>query len=463
MKTKPSLLFAFFLIASLSAAWSQAGTWTGNGTDNNWATAANWSGNVAPNPASYETLTFPGGTTQTSTFNNLAGVAKIGRIYLSNSNTATGFTLAGNRIDPGWDMQATGSNATNTISLDLQIVRDFSFVTAYSSKTIVSGNISEAGGSWGITAQSTGILSLTGTNTFTGQLTVLQGTLRVNSVANGGTASAIGSGTGSINFNPAGSNAILDYTGTLAGGHSTDRAIALVGTNLGGTILANGAGPVAFTAPAVLFANGTANKTLAFGGASTAANTFDSAIGNESTYTTAVVKEDAGTWALGGANTFSGGVTVYAGTLLINGSSSGNGGLSVYNGATFGRTATTALTLGGNATFANGSKIELTLGNGVNSSLNRSSGTWSLATNQAFVFDLTNAVAGTYHILTGLAAVPTLAGWTWTSNLTGAIGTFAANGTTGVDFNLTTVPEPSTWALLTFSLTTVMVLRRRRS
>ena len=167
----------------------------------------------------------------------------------------------------------------------------------------------------------------------------------------------------------------------------------------------------------------------------------------------ALTKTGAGRLELTNSNSYTGLTTVSAGTLLINSSSSGNGGLSVASGATFGRTATTALTLGGTTTFDAGSNITLTLGNGVNSSINRGSGTWSFAANEAFVFDLTTAVSGTtYHILTGLAAAPDTSGWTWSSNMVGATGSFANVSTTGVDFNLTAVPEPATWALLAMGL-----------
>ena len=54
---------------------------------------------------------------------------------------------------------------------------------------------------------------------------------------------------------------------------------------------------------------------------------------------------------------------------------------------------------------------------------------------------------------------------TWQMWDTSALSLGAANAYVGINLNtgvLTVVPEPSTWALLAFSLTTVMVLRRRR-
>ena len=55
----------------------------------------------------------------------------------------------------------------------------------------------------------------------------------------------------------------------------------------------------------------------------------------------------------------------------------------------------------------------------------------------------------------------TLASQQWKISYTGnsTVNTF----TGGNDLVLQAVPEPAAWALLTFSLTTVMVLRRRRN
>ena len=67
---------------------------------------------------------------------------------------------------------------------------------------------------------------------------------------------------------------------------------------------------------------------------------------------------------------------------------------------------------------------------------------------------------GTYNLFTGFTSESGTFANGITYSLAGAAGTF--NYTNG-DLTLTAVPEPATWALLAFSLTTVMVLRRRRS
>jgi autotransporter-associated beta strand protein len=196
-------------------------------------------------------------------------------------------------------------------------------------------------------------------------------------------------------------------------------------------------------------------------------STFSGTITNAGTAMLGLAKEGSKTLTLSGTNSYTGTTAVNAGTLLINGSHSGTGAISVANGATFGRTGSTGGSLGGNVSFLDGSIIKLSLGAALaNSSLDRTGGTWAFDTNQAFTFDLTGAVVGNYTgLITGLlgteAGLGTINTWT---NTNGVSGTFSYNsGSNSVDFNMTAIPEPSTWALLAFSLCTVIFLRRRRA
>ena len=109
-----------------------------------------------------------------------------------------------------------------------------------------------------------------------------------------------------------------------------------------------------------------------------------------------------------------------------------------------------------NLTFADGARIELTLGAaGAHSSLVRSGGTWAFDSDQAFTFIFTNAAAGTYNnIISGLTGtevgLATIGTWTITND--GAVGTFSYDGAGGVDLNMSVIPEPSTWGLLALTL-----------
>jgi autotransporter-associated beta strand protein len=79
--------------------------------------------------------------------------------------------------------------------------------------------------------------------------------------------------------------------------------------------------------------------TLTLNGSNTGANSITGIIGNgASGGTLAIVKSDAGTWRLSGANTFTGGLNVQAGTLSLNGTTAASSGLvtigSIGNNAT---------------------------------------------------------------------------------------------------------------------------------
>jgi hypothetical protein len=84
----------------------------------------------------------------------------------------------------------------------------------------------------------------------------------------------------------------------------------------------------------------------------------------------------------------------------------------------------------------------------------------SLANGQTYTL-FSADVAGAYSGLTFDGGGKVTAGLTFTG-LGGAFQTSSYISQVGNDLVLSAVPEPATWALLAFSLTTVMVLRRRR-
>lgn len=209
-------------------------------------------------------------------------------------------------------------------------------------------------------------------------------------------------------------------------------------------------------------------------------------------------------------NTYTGDTTVSAGTLLVSntsGSATGTGSLSVSTGAILGGSgfvapgtgksisvtgsiapgvggigtltfdgASTALALATfnsgatfsfdlNATSETSDKIALTNGASgdfvFNSNVINLSLTGSLVNGQTYVlFDGTDnnqfsgiSIDGSNKITAGLS-------------FAGLSGDFATNSyltLSGGDIVFNAIPEPSTWVLLAFSLTAVMVLRRRRA
>ncbi len=182
-----------------------------------------------------------------------------------------------------------------------------------SSLTIGHGDASSSysgvvSGLGGITKTGTGMLTLSGTNTYTGNTTVSQGTLlATNSQALGWTSSAITLNDANTGAND--TSLLLGASGLLL---SRDITVANSGTGattLGGnfaTGYAQFGGAVSLAKSVNLQSDGSANIT--FGGVLSGAG--------------GITKTGAGSVTLGNANTFTGTTTVNAGTLAISGDSS---------------------------------------------------------------------------------------------------------------------------------------------
>lgn len=148
----------------------------------------------------------------------------------------------------------------------------------------VSGTVS--GPAFGITKGGVGTMVLSGTNSFSGAVTINAGILSVNTVAATGTSSALGTGSGTSAISISGSGT-LRYTGS---GHSTNRAITLTGS--GATIDASGSD--ALTLSGTISGSGY-NLFLTGSGIGIKSNPI-----NISTAT--LTKSGTGTWTLSGNN-----------------------------------------------------------------------------------------------------------------------------------------------------------------
>lgn len=385
---QPWLSFAFILSLSLAhsitfpAAHAATLTWLGD-VNASWGAGTsgsetNWAGNMLPK--NNDSLVFDlttAGVANLSSTNDLTSLTLGGTNALTFTNdggTGTGFTLTGNAITLGGNITSSGTTGTHTHSLSLGLILSGTrTLTAATGTTfVIDGTLSESGGSFGFIKAGAGSTTLSGSNSFTGAISVNQGALTIGSIANSGTNSAIGAGS-VINLGSGTTTAgTLTYTGT---GGSTNRTVNLAATTTGAaTINSSGTGALIFTGA---FANaGTGAKTLTLGGSNTNNNEIQSVLGNGSG-TLSLAKSNGGTWLLSALNTYTGITTINQGTLVINsiadsglnsaigrgsviniGSGTTTGGVLTYlgtGGGTTNRTVNLAATTSGGATINNNS------------------------------------------------------------------------------------------------------------
>ncbi|WP_395746032.1 autotransporter-associated beta strand repeat-containing protein [Prosthecobacter sp.] len=177
----------------------------------------------------------------------------------------------------------------------------------------IAAVIGDNGGATSVTKTGGGIWVLTGASTYTG-VTTVSGTavLKINSLANGGSASSIGAASSDAS-NLVLNGGTLTYTGGTA---STDRLFSL-GTS--GIILNMfGTGGVTFTNTGAMGFNGqTGARTLTLANSMGGTSTIAAVIGDNGG-ATAVMRINTGTWALTGANTYTGATTINGGVLSVN-------------------------------------------------------------------------------------------------------------------------------------------------
>jgi autotransporter-associated beta strand protein len=213
------------------------------------------------------------------------------------------------------------SDGTTSRNISLQNTSGGSINLAIGSNntnTTYSGAFS---GSGSITKQGAGILTLLGASSYTGGTVVINGTLQL------GTATALGSGTGTMFVN----GGILD----LNGNSPTTGAVTLAS----GSIINSGAA-AALNASAYSLQSGTVGAVLGGNGATLNMTTAGLAVLSAANTYSGLTTISAGTLALGAAGTLgSGGLTIVPGGVLDTTAYGGSGYNHSGGALTAGRTA----------------------------------------------------------------------------------------------------------------------------
>ncbi|MBX9786203.1 MAG: autotransporter-associated beta strand repeat-containing protein, partial [Alphaproteobacteria bacterium] len=352
--------------------------------------------------------TFAGDISGTGSFTKLG----IGNLTLSGANTYGGLTtISGGTLTFTGDTAGLTGNMSNATAVVFDQAANSSF-----------GKIISGGGT--LTKSDTGILTLSGANTYTGTTTVnggiLQGTITTATaltVTNPGvfnlTASqTIGSlsGDGDVTLNAfslttGGNNTSTTYAGIMSGTGGLTKTgtgtFTLLGANTytggttitGGTLRGNTTG---------LTGNITDNAALVFDQAT--ADTFAGVISGTGSFT----KLGAENLTLSGVNTYTGSTTITAGTLTFTGDTTNlTGGMSNATAVVFDQAADSTfagnisgagsftklgagnLTLSGTNTYTGGTTITAGTLRGNTTSL-----TGNIIDNAALAFD--QAAAGTF-------------------------------------------------------------------
>lgn len=261
------------------------------------------------------TLTLSGTNTYTRVTTVSEGTLAVsGGAAIADSGTVTvasGATLALNASESINTLSGAGN-----VSLGSHVLT----VGSGSGTGTFSGIISGTGAL--IKAGSSGNITLSGANTYTGSTTVSAGRLTISN------ASALGTTAGDTTV---ASGATL----SLTGGISIAENLTLSGTGN-----KNPGTPY----PGALLSSGsnTVSGTVAMAANTTVSTTGDLTLSGVLSGGFALTKSGTGTLTLSGANTYTGATTVSAGTLLIDGAHSGTGALSVASGASLGGSGSVA-------------------------------------------------------------------------------------------------------------------------
>ncbi len=447
-----SLLLAILLglcAPSLSRAQTTS-TWISetitNGTTVPWSTAAKWGGTAPVTNGGTVNLNFGALTVTTNNLalNNDIGAFDINQMTLGK---ATGKTITYNGTAVNWVKDGSSNNPTiilNNVSTSENIIGFNSSIGSGVTLQITgtsSGSIRTSGimsGLGGVNLDKAGTFVAQAGHTFSGGFTLANGTvtLLTNTVGSPGsvTSGPLGKGNLILNGGTLQNSALHTLANNVqVGGNFTVGSATSNGSiTLSGAVLLTGTGVTRTITGGFTGAVSAGNNTLTLSGNITEAGAGNGLLFNNTSVTTVV---------LSGNNTYTGNTIVNGGNLTL----SDNAGLKFVigaNGVNNQLTGTGTVQLDGDFTF-DLSGAGTALGN-----------SWNIVN----VAGLAETFAGTFTV----SGFNDIGGNLWEATNVNGGRTYQFSEATGL-LSVTAVPEPATWALLAFSLTTVMVLRRRRS
>jgi len=300
--------------------WTDASTtytWTG-ATSSDWGTSTNWSPAGVPGANDNIVVDKSGGATIA-----LNGNRSVNNVTLGNSGTdvmtlqqGTSGTLT---ISSGGAVSThASSTATHVISCPVTLSASMTTTVNNASGTLdIQGAV---GGAFAMVKAGTGILKLSGTNTYSGATTINAGKLLLGGTSALGASSGVTVASGAtldLNGQTYVTSIPLTINGTgISSGGAVSNSSATASTYPGALTLGSSASMIA-SSGAITISNTTAisgsGYTLTLGGTGSA-STLVSPI---ATGAGGLVKQDAGTWILQGASTYTGATNISAGILQM--------------------------------------------------------------------------------------------------------------------------------------------------